>query len=142
MSRKIIIDTDPGVDDAMAILFALRCPELEVIGLTSVFGNVHVGQATENVLKILEFDGREDLVVAQGAAGPIEGKYGGPADFVHGADGLGDVGLPTPRGKADSRSAAEFIVEAIMAAPGEITLVPIGEVIPEDKLKFGGNNCL
>ena len=110
----------------MAILFALRCPELEVMGLTSVFGNVHVEQATENTLKILEFDGRSDLPVAKGAAGPLSGVYGGPADFVHGDDGLGDVGLPAARGEADSLSAAEFIVETVMAAPGEITLVPIG----------------
>ncbi len=67
MARKIIIDTDPGVDDAMAIFFALRSPELDVIGLTTVFGNVHTDLATTNALRLLEIAGRTDIPVARGA---------------------------------------------------------------------------
>ncbi|MEM7014018.1 MAG: nucleoside hydrolase, partial [Verrucomicrobiota bacterium] len=125
--RKIIIDTDPGVDDAMAILFALRCPELEVIGLTTVFGNVDVDLATENALRLVEFeDLGQQLPVARGAEDPLEIPFRGPADFVHGADGLGDIDHPKPSLKPIATTAAEFIVESIMSHPGEVTLVPIG----------------
>lgn len=127
MPQKIIIDTDPGVDDAMAILFAFQSPELEVIGLTTVFGNVEVPLATENALKLVEFAEKPEVVVAQGAEGPLVGEFEGAADFVHGADGFGDVGLlPNPTLRAADASAAEWIVEQVMANPGEITLVPIG----------------
>ncbi len=126
MARKIIIDTDPGVDDTMAIFFALRSPELDVLGLTTIFGNVAVELATTNALRLLEIAGRSDIPVAQGAHAPIAGRFNGPADFVHGADGQGNVELPPPSTHAIAQSAAEFIIEQVMAAPGEITLVPIG----------------
>ena len=77
MPQKIIIDTDPGVDDAMAILFAFQSPELEVMGLTSVFGNVEVALATDNALRLVEFADKPEVVVAQGAAGPLVGEFGG-----------------------------------------------------------------
>ena len=124
--RKIIIDTDPGIDDAMAILFALNSPELEVVGLTSIFGNVRTDLGTQNALRLLEFAGQAEIPVAHGAAGPLHIPFEGPADFVHGANGLGEVYLPDPAGKADPRPAAQFIVEMVMAHPGAITLVPVG----------------
>ena len=89
--RKIIIDTDPGVDDTMAIFLALRSPELQVIGLTTVFGNVHTDLATINALRLLEIAGRNDIPVAHGANAPLVRAYAGPVGFIHGDDGQGNV---------------------------------------------------
>ena len=80
--QKIIIDTDPGIDDSMAIFFALSSPELEVIGLTTVFGNVHVDLAATNALRLLEIAGRTDIPVAKGAANSLVGDYGTPPAFI------------------------------------------------------------
>lgn len=124
--RKIIIDTDPGVDDAMAIFFALHSPELEVIGLTTIFGNVHTHLATTNGLKLLEIAGRTDIPVAKGADDPLAVPFGGPVPFVHGDDGQGNIFLDPPTTKAIDQHAAGFIIDQVMRAPGEITLVPIG----------------
>ncbi len=128
MTKPILFDTDPGVDDAMALLFALASPEIDVVGLTTIFGNVHTATATRNALRLLDFAGRADIPVAPGADRPLHVPLEYVADFVHGADGFGDVETPLPaslRQPADG-SAAQFIVETIMARPGEITLVPVG----------------
>ena len=125
MPRKIIIDTDPGVDDAMAIFMALRSPELEVIGLTTIFGNVETHLATKNALRLLEIAGRADIPVARGADHPLAVPFGGPVPFVHGDDGQGNLHLPAPTTTAISECAAVFIIEQVMKYPGEITLVPI-----------------
>ncbi len=124
--RRIIIDTDPGIDDAMAIVYALASPELEVIGLTTVFGNAEVETCTTNALRILDLAGRPDIPVAQGAGRPIASVYRGPATHVHGINGLADVPLPESSRAAHELDAAHFIIKQVMAAPGEITLVPIG----------------
>ncbi|MCZ7538943.1 MAG: nucleoside hydrolase [Anaerolineae bacterium] len=126
MAQRIIIDTDPGVDDTMAIFFALRSPELDVIGLTTIFGNVDTDLATTNALRLLEIAERTDIPVVKGADHPLAGSFGGGVAFVHGDDGQGNLHLPPPAGQARPGSAAEFIVEQVMAAPGEITLVPLG----------------
>lgn len=126
MTQKIIIDTDPGVDDTMAIFFALRSPELDVIGLTTIFGNVETALATTNALRLLAMAGRADIPVAKGADDPLAVPFGGPVPFVHGDDGQGNVHLPPPSSAPFDQTAAEFIVEQVMNAPGEITLVPIG----------------
>ena len=127
MPKKIIIDTDPGVDDAMAILFALKSPELDVVGLTTIFGNVYTPQGVENALRLVELAGRPDIPVAHGAELPLVAPLESVADFVHGSDGLGNTNPPRPRGHPDGRPAAQFIVDTVMAAqPGEITLVPLG----------------
>ena len=126
MPRKIIIDTDPGVDDTMAVFFALCSPELDVIGLTAIFGNVHTELATKNALRLLEIAGRPDIPVAAGADHPLTGDFEGPVPYVHGADGQGDIFLPDPAGAALELSAAQFIIEQLRANPGEITLVPLG----------------
>ncbi len=127
MSHPILIDTDPGIDDAMAILFALRAPELQVLGLTTVFGNHYVDVTTRNARRVLELVGHGDIPVARGAEGPLLRHYAGPPTFVHGDDGLGDAGVAAdPERGAQSLTAAQFIVETVMARPGEVTLVPIG----------------
>ncbi len=127
LARPIIIDTDPGVDDAMAILFALRSPEVQVLGLTTVFGNHYVGVTTRNARRLLELAGRGEIPVARGAEGPLFRRYSSPPTFVHGQDGLGDAGIAgEPQHGPLGIPAARFIVEQVLARPGEVTLVPIG----------------
>lgn len=127
MPQRILIDTDPGIDDAMAILFVLRAPELEIVALTTVFGNHYVEVTTRNALRLLELAGRDDIPVARGAAAPLVRPYAGPVPAVHGQDGLGDAGVAGEPEHAPMHSrAAQFIVETVLANPGEITLVPIG----------------
>ena len=126
MPRKIIIDTDPGIDDAMAIIYALASPELDVIGLTTVFGNAYVEHCTANAFHILEAAGRADIPVAHGAGRPLAMPFRGPATFVHGENGLADIAITAAKQQPHALDAAHFIIEQVKAAPGEITLVPIG----------------
>lgn len=124
--RRILIDTDPGIDDAMAIFYALASPELEVVGLTTIFGNAATTICTTNALRLLEIADRSDIPVAAGAVRPLAMEYRGPADFVHGADGQGNAALPPPTSTPVGVDAAHFIIDTVMASPGEITLVPLG----------------
>jgi purine nucleosidase len=126
MPRKIIIDCDPGIDDAMAILAALHSPELEVIGLTTVFGNADVATCAQNGLRLVELEGNDQIPVAQGCGQALVIPPGDLGTFVHGLDGMGNTNPPPPHGKLDSRHAAEFLIDMIRSHPGEITLVPIG----------------
>jgi Inosine-uridine preferring nucleoside hydrolase len=125
--RKVILDTDPGIDDAMAILFALRSPALEVLGITTVFGNADIEIATANALRLVELAERE-VPVAQGAAHPLVLPKAPPPDFVHGSDGLGNIAAPPPTGKTIEASAADFIVATARLHPGEVTLVAVGRL--------------
>lgn len=125
--KKIIIDTDPGIDDAMAIFLALQSPEVEVIGLTTIFGNVYTTLATKNALHLLEIAGRTDIPVAEGSHLTVtKGSKLRIADFVHGTDGLGNQNFPPPRGKKIEQSAAAFLVEQANLYPGQVTLVALG----------------
>lgn len=126
MHRKIIIDTDPGIDDALAILMALGAESLEVVGLTTVFGNHEVEATTRNALNILEWVGRQDVLVAQGAADPLARPRRATPVEVHGEDGLGNVFLPPPQGRPIATHAADFIIEQVLNQPGEITLLAVG----------------
>ena len=124
--RKLLIDTDPGIDDAMAIFYALESPELEVVGLTTVFGNADTDVTTRNALSLLEIAQRSDIPVAAGAVKPLAMDYRGPAAFVHGPDGQGGVNLPAPATAPLAVDAAHFIIDTVMSSPGQITLVPLG----------------
>lgn len=126
MTKRILIDTDPGIDDAMAIFYALASPELDVVGLTTIFGNHRTDVCTANALRLLEIAGRTDIPVARGADRPLAQDYRGPADFVHGTDGQGDIGMQAPSTAAVDVSAARFIADTVIAHPGEITLAPLG----------------
>ena len=125
MPEKIIIDTDPGIDDAMAIFFAMSSPALEILGLTTTFGNVSVDQATINALTLVEMVGGS-IPVARGVSVPMAQAQLPFPDFVHGADGFGNVNLPLPKGKAIEMSAAEFIVKTVLENPNEVTLIAVG----------------
>ena len=131
IKHKVIFDTDPGVDDAMALYFALAHPDIEVLGITTVFGNVTTEQATINALYLTRMAGF-NTPVAAGAPMPLSKAAGIPPAFIHGDDGLGN--LPT-RHKIDAQavdiSAAEFIVSMARKFPGEITLVAVA---PETNL--------
>ncbi|MFS4438415.1 nucleoside hydrolase [Paracoccaceae bacterium GXU_MW_L88] len=122
---KLIIDTDPGIDDLMAIFTAMALPEIELVGLTTIFGNVTVETATRNALRLVEMAGR-DVPVAQGAAKPLAMPAITPSAHVHGAEGFGNIPAETPKGTADSRDAADFIIDMAKAHPGELVLCPIG----------------
>ncbi|XP_076912373.1 putative uridine nucleosidase 2 [Bidens hawaiensis] len=125
--KKIIIDTDPGIDDAMAIFLALRSPEVNVIGLTTVYGNVYTTLATRNALHLLEVAGRTDIPVAEGShVSYMKATKLRVADFVHGVDGLGNQNFPQPKSKPIEKSAAEYLVEQAKLYPGQITVVALG----------------
>ncbi len=123
--KRVIIDTDPGIDDTAAIFFALTSDELHVEMLTTVFGNVDVDQGTRNALIILEVAGRTEVPVFMGADRPLM-REAHIASVVHGVNGLGDVPLEPPRSAPGRGRAAERLVEAVMAEPGELTLVALG----------------
>ncbi|WP_028671561.1 nucleoside hydrolase [Saccharospirillum impatiens] len=125
MTHKIIIDTDPGIDDAMAILFAFRAEQIEVLGLTTVFGNVSAERATVNALTLSQLAGKT-VPVAKGANTPLMMAPRKHADYVHGQDGFGNINWPEATAKRDVRSAPHFIVDTVNAHPGEITLVALG----------------
>ena len=125
MAQKIIIDTDPGIDDAMAIHLAFADPRLDIIGLTTVFGNVTTAQATRNALHLADMAG-QPVPVAGGGAIPRQRDAAPPADFVHGPEGFGALPAPTPTSRADARSAAAFLCESCAAAPGQIIICAVG----------------
>jgi purine nucleosidase len=124
-ARKVIIDTDPGTDDAIAIMLALNSPELDVRALTIVPGNVTTAKGTDNALRMLSLAGRCDIPVAAGARQPLFQKLT-TAEFFHGQNGLGNVELPVGRCVADARFGPDLIIQMVHASPHEITLVPVG----------------
>jgi len=124
-SRRVIIDTDPGTDDAMAILLALNSPELKVEAITVVPGNVDGKQGLENALKLVSVAGRCDVPVAAGAQHPLMQKLY-TAQYWHGKNGLADLELPPSKCKVDSRFGPDLIIELVHKYPHEVTLVPVG----------------
>jgi len=121
-----VLDVDTGVDDALAIMLALRSPELEVLGITTVSGNVPVSRCTANTLLVLEMLGAPDIPVVAGAAAPL-GRRAFTATDVHGPDGLGGVtrNYPIPSRQA-RQGAADFLLEMVGRTPGEVTLITMG----------------
>ena len=123
--QKLIIDTDPGIDDAMAIHYAFAHDALDLIGLTTIFGNVFVEQATRNALWLTDQAGRA-IPVSEGAATPITITPNAPSHYVHGDEGFGDMPAMRPTRSADPRPAHIFLADTIRAYPGEVILCPIG----------------
>ena len=122
--QPVILDVDPGVDDALAIILALRSPELDVIGVTTVCGNVPVDLATTNALQILELMQRSDVPVFAGAGRPLKRK---PvhAGHVHGETGLGEAVLPEPS-TAACGDAVGFLIDSISLRPGDVAVIALG----------------
>jgi len=126
MKEKIIIDCDPGVDDALTIAIALLNPKIEVLGITTVSGNKDLETTTINALKILEYFKRSDVPVYKGLSKPLQRDlFIPPDDTSHGKDGLGDCGLGFPN-VFPKENAIEFIKDQIRRNPKEITLFGIG----------------
>lgn len=125
MPKKIILDTDPGIDDALAILLALASPEVELVGMSVVHGNCSVDQALKNGLAVLELGGGGSVPVARGCELPLV-QPSLLAPETHGDTGLGYAHPPEARAKAIPQHSVDWLIETILAAPGEYTLVCIG----------------
>jgi purine nucleosidase len=125
---RMILDVDTGVDDAMAILYALNRPGIKLEALTTTFGNTDVDTATANTLRILELVGRTDIAVARGPGRPLLKPFVRGAEHVHGRNGLGDVVLPDPKAKPIAEHASDLMIRMARENPGEITLCPVGPI--------------
>lgn len=127
MARPLIIDCDPGTDDAIALLMAMAHPELfHILGITTVGGNVPLALVTENALKICELAGRRDIPVHAGCGRPLVKSNLMTAEYVHGVSGLGSATLPPSTLKMEKKHGVDFIIDAINASPEKVTLAPIG----------------
>ena len=122
--RKIIIDTDTATDDAIAIIMALRCKDLDVIAITTVAGNVDIDLATTNALYTCELCGYK-IPVYKGASGPLKRKLE-TSKFFHGKDGLGDTGPYKPKGKIRKTYAVDKIIALLKEYPNELEIIAIG----------------
>ncbi|MGI2295383.1 nucleoside hydrolase [Paenibacillus sp. GXUN7292] len=127
--QKMIIDADTGIDDSIAILHALKAADVKLEGITTVFGNSSVEQATDNTLRLIQLAQPDyEVPVAKGAAKPLVREWGGPVAHVHGNNGIGNVELPPSEQQPLAESAAQFIVRKANEMPGEITLVTLGRL--------------
>jgi inosine-uridine nucleoside N-ribohydrolase len=125
VSIPILIDCDPGHDDAIAILLALASPEVDVLGITTVAGNQTLEKTTANALRVLEFVGRGDVAVAAGADRPLL-RDAFVAAYVHGESGLEGPELPPPTGAPVEEHAVDFLARHILGSDDRVTVVPVG----------------
>ncbi len=125
MRTPILIDCDPGHDDAIALLLALASPEVELLGITTVAGNQTLEKTTANALKILEFVGRTEVTVAAGSARPlVREPY--VAAYVHGESGMDGPELPTPHTRPVTEHAVDFLANRLTESDRPVTLIPVG----------------
>jgi purine nucleosidase len=122
---RIILDTDPGIDDSLAMLYLAAQPEVEIVAVGSVHGNVSAPQAADNALRVLAIAGLDDVPVAVGAHRPLAQELR-TSEFVHGADGLAGVAGPPPQRRPVDGSAAEQLVRLARANPGELSVLALG----------------
>jgi len=122
---RVIIDTDPGVDDALALLLAMRSPELKIEAITAVAGNVPLELTLPNALRMVEIAGRTDIPVAAGAKAPLVRRLV-TAAYAHGENGLGGAVFPEPKIKSIAEPAAQFIQQLVRKYPNDVTLITIG----------------
>jgi inosine-uridine nucleoside N-ribohydrolase len=125
MATPILLDCDPGHDDAIALLLALASPELELVGVTTVAGNQTVEKTTANAIRVLDFAGRDDIPVAAGSARPLV-REPFVAAYVHGETGLDGPDLPPPQREPLAQHAVDFLADRIRERDGAVTLVPTG----------------
>lgn len=125
MVKKIIIDCDPGIDDAIAILLAIADPEIKLMGITTIAGNISVDKTFKNARKITELAGKSDIPVFKGTSRPLM-FAAGKTTMVHGENGLGGIELPEPVQEDSGYHAVDFIIKTVMENPGEIIICPIG----------------
>lgn len=122
---RIILDVDTGVDDAMAILYALGRPGIQLEACTTVYGNTEVENSTANTLAMLHLCGRGDIPVAEGVGRPLLQPFVKSAAHIHGENGLGDITLPTPPNRAVKEHAVDLLIRMAHENPGEISLLPV-----------------
>lgn len=124
--RMTVIDTDPGIDDAIGILLALASPEFNIVGITTVAGNISIETTTRNACRLLAFAGREDIPVFQGAAAPLD--RAGPEPLgLHGEDGIGAVALPDPMRPHETQHAVEWLASFLLDQPvGSVDVLALG----------------
>jgi purine nucleosidase/pyrimidine-specific ribonucleoside hydrolase len=124
--RLIVIDTDPGIDDAVGILLALASPEFSIAGMTTVAGNIGIETTTRNAGRLLAFAGREDIPVFAGAATPLSRPGPEPLN-LHGKDGIGGVDLPDPAKQPESQPAVAWLTDLLLSVPaGTINVLALG----------------
>lgn len=125
--KYVILDVDTGIDDALAIAYALHSPELRVLGITTCFGNTSVEEATRNTLQVLELFAAEDIPVSKGAGKPLwRDHLKQKATAIHGEDGLANSRLPQPKRAPIELDAASFIVSQVRKYPHQVTLITVG----------------
>ena len=122
----MIIDVDPGIDDSMAIVYAVRREGIKLEALTTTFGNTDTAIATENALRVLELLDRPDIPVAKGVSRSLTHPFVRRADHIHGKNGIGDIELPAPRIRATGEHACDLIIRMAKESPGEIVLCAVG----------------
>src|SRR5438067_13750185 len=127
MTTKLIIDTDPGIDDAFAIALAALSDDVELLGVTTVFGNVSLANTTDNALRLLALCGRSDVPVAAGADRPLVHPVPHRAGVIHGSDGLSgrSATLPDPGREADPPGAVSLLVPLLDPADEPVTIRPV-----------------
>lgn len=126
MKKRIIIDTDPGVDDALTFLLALASPEIQLEALTSVHGNIGIEKTTRNALAVLELANASHIPVARGCSLPLISPLSESGDAVHGTSGIGNSNLPEPKSQPVKQHAVDYLIERTSAEPNEISIFPIG----------------
>jgi purine nucleosidase len=137
--KKVIIDCDPGVDDATALILAMNYPGFEILGITTVFGNAYLDQTTKNALTIVELS-KKNIPVYKGAEKPLRKPLDAPPDFIHGKDGLGNTHQPDPTINFQAKPAAQFIVDMARAYPGQVTIIAVGRLTNlADAIKIDSN---
>ncbi|MEM3033423.1 MAG: nucleoside hydrolase [Nitrososphaerota archaeon] len=124
MLGKVILDMDPGIDDALALLLALSSPELDILGVTAVAGNTTIDKTGVNARRVLEYVGKDGIPVFLGASAPLARPLS-TAEHVHGSDGLGDAGIPMPV-QPPRGGGIQFIAETIRKYPGEVIVIATG----------------
>jgi len=123
--RKVVWDMDPGIDDALALLLALKSPEVQVLGISTVAGNASVEMTSANARRVLEYLNVDNVPVAKGAANPLSHSLVYALKH-HGPDGLAQCSLPSPRLPLHPAKAWDFLAKIVLDAPGEVTLVATG----------------
>ncbi len=125
--RRVIIDTDPGTDDAIAIMMAMRSPDLKIEAITAVYGNASLELTLANALRLVEIGDRTDIPVAAGASAPLVRKVpGGRGGGPHGSNGFGDIVLPEPKTKPVATPAVDLICQIVHKYPHEVSLIALG----------------
>lgn len=122
---RIILDVDTGVDDALAILYAVGREEIELEALTTIYGNIDVDTATRNSLQLLDLAGRGDIPVARGVSRPLTQPFNGGVPSIHGSNGFGDFDMPPTKNQAVDMWGPDLIIELVRRNPGEITLLAV-----------------